>query len=174
METKQIVVYVDGSSTVFPDKNRDKFGGIGVYFPDKNIKIQDSYKSDTVTNQKMELMASIVAIKRCITDNKNSLWQLTIYTDSMYVINCMTKWASKWILFDWTRYNGKKEMEITNLKLIKQLYKLSKLYPVSYSHVRSHQKEPTDKNSSKWQHWQGNKIADELANKAMTSLRDKD
>ncbi len=168
--TEIIVVYTDGSSTLLDKNSNMRCGGIGVFFDDDNENnISKSFIGNNVTNQRMELLACIEAIEKCIemmkySDNK---WEVNIITDSMYVIQCITEWAPNWILWEWKRnVNGKIKDDICNLDLIKKLYKLSRLYPVKYEHVKSHQKEPskaTKKHKAIWKKWYGNKNADILA-----------
>lgn len=166
---KMIVVYTDGSSTL--DKNANtRHGGIGVFFADGNENnISKSFTGTDVTNQRMELLACIKAIEKCIEMMKdsNDKWKIKIITDSMYVINCINEWAPNWIIWGWKRkINGKIKDDISNLDLIKKLYKLSRLYPIEYEHVKSHKKEPpkkTEKEIEIWNKWYGNKNADRLA-----------
>lgn len=170
-----INIFTDGSSTFFTDEsnNRCAYGGIGVYCMENNkFNICKSYCDSTVTNQRMELLACIKGIQKCIRLNKNKKnynWKLNIYTDSMYTIKCATVWSEKWILCGWKRQVGKQLKDICNLDLIKKLYTLTKLYPINYYHVKSHQKEP-DKDSEEWLKWKGNMEADGLAKKVSRLL----
>lgn len=170
--TELITIFTDGSSTVFRDVNKLKYGGVGVYcpkYPSCNLKI--SYKGHNVTNQRMELLACIHAIKNIyshmIKNYECKLWSLTIYTDSMYVINTITEYCPKWILYNWNRCVNKKRKKICNLELIKELYVLSCTLPITYKHVKSHTKQPANKDSIEWENWYGNKMADEYSRKAM-------
>lgn len=170
----KLTLFTDGSCLL-----NKQCGGAGVYFQNKNeLKIQNiskSFKGSDVTNQRMELMACLLAIEKIIKCmgkkiliNKNT-WELDIYTDSMYVINCVTKWSPKWILYNWKRLDKKELKNIKHVKIIQKLYKLSKLYPINYYHVKSHQKEPP-KDDPTWTLWYGNNIADKLAGTAMKKL----
>ncbi len=105
----------------------------------------------------MELLACIKALE--ITNNDN----INIYTDSKYTINCVTLWYKNWEINNWKTSKGS---EVKNLDLIKKLYNLVNSKNVNFYHVRSHQKEPTDKN--KYQHWYGNKMADFLATSSIS------
>jgi len=165
MET--ISVFTDGSSTV-KKINNIRFGGIGVFFGRDDVdNISRGYKSKKVSNQRMELLACIEAIK-IIKKNKSKKCKIKIYTDSMYTINCATKWASNWEMNGWIKSDGKK---ICNLDLIKRLYNLTNRNTVEYHHVRGHQKEPLNKESNSWYFWNGNDNADILARTAMESLK---
>ena len=67
--------------------------------------------------------------------------------------------------------SGNSKNTICNLDLIKELYNLTQEESIKYIHVRSHQKEPKDKESEKWFLWNGNDMADKLACKAMNKIR---
>ena len=131
----------------------------------------------------MELNACIFGVDKCIelikndkkyTEDKNELTpEIHIYTDSMYVINCITKWANSWIKLDWKRcVNNKIKDDICNLDLIKKLYTYNQNYKIKFHHVRSHQKKP-DEHSSSWFTWYGNHMADKLATDAMNFINKK-
>lgn len=168
----QIVAFTDGSS--FVDAEGNRYGGIGVYFQNENkMNISQFFNSTDVTNQRMELLACIKCIEKCARAFKTQLWDLYIYTDSMYSLNCATVWASDWIKLGWKRsVGGKLKDNICNLDLIKKLYRLTKLYNVKFTHVRSHQKKP-DQSSDKYPLWVGNNEADKLANGAMHACKNK-
>lgn len=161
----KILVFTDGSAN---NIKKDK-GGIGVYFSNKNLQkynLSEQPKINKPTNQKMEILAVIRAIEIIAKEITNVNWDAIIYTDSMYVINIATKYASKWIKFGWKRLEGKKKKTIANLKLVKKLYSLSKLYEVKFQHVNSHKNEPKNKNSKEWKLWYGNYMADKFAKSA--------
>lgn len=164
----EIIVYTDGSSSVYPDKNGLRYGGVGIYFPEyKEWNVTEGYMgtADEVSNNTMELTACVEAIKTCIRNmtKKKKMWKLTIISDSNYSIKAVTEWSPKWILYGWKRKRGNKYVDPENLDVIKELYALSCMYPIEYKHVKSHKKEPTNKKSIKWKHWYGNKQADEMA-----------
>lgn len=178
MSVKNIIVFTDGSSTVYKDKknNNLKYGGIGVYFGKKNKNnISKGMSGEDVTNQRAELKACIMAIQKTIRIMKKTkdLWTLTIYSDSMYSIKCATEWAKKWILYGWKRKSGGKLEEICNLDLIKKLYMLACTYPVIFKHVKAHQKEPAKDDIQKWNLWEGNMMADKLATSAKDKVKNK-
>lgn len=158
-----ICVFTDGSSGK-KDCDNNRCGGIGVYFPNNNdMNYYEGFKGKRVTNQRTELYACIKAIR--LVKKKFTNWELSIYTDSMYTINCITKWSTNWIKNGWKRTAGKNPKEILNLDLIKLLYKLVQKYNVKFTHVRGHQKKPKDEKSEKYKLWFGNDQADRLAKK---------
>lgn len=171
-DLNKIIIFTDGSSSVFK-KNGIRYGGIGVHFQDNPLNnISVGYEGVDVTNQRMELSACIKGIEKCIEFVDKNTTEIHIYTDSMYVINCITAWASKWEKLGWKReVNGVVKDNLCNLDLIKPLYNYSLECKLKFHHVRSHQKEPPENNKEKWTNWYGNDSADKLANSAMMSLR---
>jgi len=170
---KNIIFYTDGSSTVFPDKKKLKYGGIGVFVSKySKYNVSRGLVGPKVTNQICELQACIDALKiskEIINNNKRiKNLNIIIYSDSMYTIKSVTEWCIKWKKNNWKKSDNKK---ISNLELIKELYSLTNELEVKYIHVRSHQKEPSDKNSKEWVIWNGNDNADKLASKAMNKLK---
>lgn len=166
----ELKAFTDGSA----DNLKQEIGGIGVYFQSNDMKeynISKQMKVDCCTNQKMELYACIYAIRQTIKymEGKCKLWNLTIYSDSMYTIKSITEYAPKWIQYGWKRLNGNKCLPIKNLELIKKLYTLYKTYDIKFIHVNSHQRQPDDKKSEEWKLWYGNDMADKLAKNAINT-----
>lgn len=153
------IIYADGSSII---KNKERRGGIGIYIESTGIKISKSYDEDNATNQRMELQACLVACRYYIDNLYNLYNSLVIRTDSMYSINCITKWSECWEKNNWERIVGNKMFPVLHLDIIKELYDIYKRYDIKFEHIRAHQKEPL-KNSKQWILWNGNNIADKLA-----------
>jgi ribonuclease HI len=165
-----INVFTDGSSTIYKNKNNLKYGGIGILISglgndDYNLSIP--LIGSDVTNQKAELLATIMAIKFC-KQKIDNLNKIVLYSDSMYTINCATKWAIEWEKNGWKKKNG----EILNLIYIKELIYLIKNINIEFKHVKSHQKKPII-NDEKMFIWNGNNVVDLLAKNAMKSIIDK-
>jgi ribonuclease HI len=160
-----IIAFTDGACTMYKN-DKIRYAGVGVYFGDKNkYNVSKGISNEKITNQRSELMGCIYAIKKTLKmmEGCEEDWELTIYSDSKYSINSATIWAKKWILYGWKRKKNSKLDKICNLDLIKKLYKLSCMYPVTYKHVKGHGKEPANKKSDSWKLWHGNQKADELA-----------
>jgi ribonuclease HI len=173
---KTYIIYTDGSSAT---KNGRRCGGIGVYIEDINYETSKTYVNNNPTNQRMELQACLTGIKSYLdivknkTSNETSdktcdrtLSKLIIRTDSMYSINCITKWCDTWKTNNWRRKVGNKYKEILHFDLIKEIYDLCQEYDIKFEHVRAHQKQP-NKESQLWSKWYGNNKADNLALAAM-------
>lgn len=166
MSNIKFFVYTDGSCINNGKKN--SAGAIGVFFSDDD---PDNYSQaidndgNKITNQTMELLAVIQALK--IIGDKITKGQIKpniihIYTDSSYVINCITKWYSGWIKSNWKNSKGK---DVENKELIELLYELKNKYIVIFKHIKSHQNELSHTNPN-YIHWYGNKMADKLATTA--------
>jgi len=165
----EIHIFTDGSSLNNQEKGKRR-GGVGVFFADddsRNISIAlEESKDNKVTNQVAELLACIKGIEATYSSQKVAPNRLVIYTDSMYIVNMMTKWAHKWEKNKWTKSDKK---IVDNLELVKQLYYYSKNFNIIFRHVRSHMKEPNKKDPRHYI-WYGNDQADKLAVSAAQSI----
>ena len=96
-----IEIYTDGSAKGNPGK-----GGYGIVLLYKGRRKEISEGFRLTTNNRMELLAVIVAIEAIKKDLEN----ITIYSDSKYVINAVEK---GW-LFNWekTSFNKKKNPDL--------------------------------------------------------------
>ena len=119
----KLIVFTDGAA-----HNNGKLNckaGVGIYIPEKNIEISEKYENNP-TNQRAEL----TAIKKAIEITSE---ELIIYTDSMYSINCLTKWNDKWIKNDWK--NSKKET-VKNKDIIQDILILMNDRNIEFKHIR--------------------------------------
>ena len=167
--TERISVFCDGSSLNNSSKNKQRSGVIGVFFNDDDARnISEVINTEKITNQVAELLACIKALY--ILKNDNFKGFIYIYTDSMYVINCIITYCKKWEKQGWVKED---KTAIENLELIKELYSLTKEMKVIYKHCRAHQNEPSNKNSEEYKIWYGNNMADMLATNASKSVASK-
>ena len=81
-------IYTDGACAGNPGKG----GWAAIILNGKNQSSISGSENKT-TNNRMELMAPIMALKKV---KKNS--EITIYTDSKYVKDGITEWIKKWKL----------------------------------------------------------------------------
>lgn len=130
------IYYTDGSCSPNPGP-----GGFAVIRDMKPVVLGSEKDS---TNIRMEGQALIAAM----SDAKAE--PCTIYTDSEFWINVITKWAPGWEARGWTKKGG----EIKNLDIVKEAYALHKHSKAELVWVRGHANDP------------GNELADEWANKA--------
>jgi len=118
---------------------------------DKNIELFGG--ENETTNNRMELMAVIMALKEMSPSE-----ELTIYTDSTYVQKGISEWIKNWKLNNW-RSSSKKPVK--NKDLWMQLDEASYSRKINWEWVKGHAGN------------EGNEKADELANKGVISMMDK-
>ena len=154
-------VFTDGASK--NNQSKDRKGSYAVYFPENpelNIsKVLDGKQ----TNNAGELSAIYYGIIKLVT-NVNVEKEIVVISDSMYSINCITKWSKNWEKNNWKKSDGK---EIQNKSLIKKIYYLVKNLNIKFQHQKAHKTSPKDKDSIEYFLWKGNFMADQLANEAL-------
>ena len=141
----KIKIYTDGACSGNPGK-----GGWAAIILDSNLSQSNiSGRESNTTNNRMELMAPIMALKKI---KPNS--EITIYTDSTYVKNGITEWIKKWEKNGWKSSNKKL---IKNKDLWIKLNNLCKKNKILWKWVKGHSK-------NKY-----NNLADELATQAINN-----
>ncbi|MDC1091267.1 ribonuclease HI [Candidatus Pelagibacter ubique] len=120
-----IKIYTDGSCLNNPGNG----GWAAIIKQNGEVKEISGSVKDT-TNNKMELMAPIMALKQ-IKQND----QIEIYTDSQYVRLGITEWVHKWIKNNWQ--TSKKE-PVKNKELWIQLYELTNQFEIKWIWVKAH------------------------------------
>lgn len=116
-------IYTDGSSRGNPGP-----GGYGIVLIWGNHRKEISAGYRRTTNNRMELMAIIVALQSLTKKNI----PLTIYTDSQYVVNAVEKkWLASWLK---TNFKGGKK----NKDLWLQFNELSKHFIIQFKWVKGH------------------------------------
>jgi ribonuclease HI len=143
-----IKIYTDGAC-----KGNPGVGGWGALIlqDDKNIELFGG--ENETTNNRMELMAVIMALKEMSPSE-----ELTIYTDSTYVQKGISEWIKNWKLNNWRSSNKK---PVKNKDLWMQLDESSYSRKINWEWVKGHAGN------------EGNEKADELANKGVISMMDK-
>ena len=137
------VVYTDGACSGNPGP-----GGWGaVILDEEKNKTSISGKEKATTNNRMELMAPIMALRKIKKASK-----ITIYTDSIYLKNGITTWVKNWEKNGWKRVDKK---PVKNKDLWVTLNKLSKEQAIDWKWVKAHA-------GNKY-----NEIADRLATEAI-------
>ena len=136
-------IYTDGACSGNPGP-----GGWGAVIleEDKNQKNIYGNEKDT-TNNRMELMAPIMALKKIKTNS-----EIIIYTDSKYVKNGITEWIKNWEKNGWKNANKK---TVKNKDLWIKLNNLCKDNKIIWKWVKGH-------SGNKF-----NDLADELATLAI-------
>jgi ribonuclease HI len=97
----KITIYTDGASSGNPGP-----GGYGVVMLSGKHRKELSAGYKNTTNNRMELLAVIVALETLKVEN----CEVTIYTDSKYVADAVTKgWLFSWVN---KRFKGKKNPDL--------------------------------------------------------------
>jgi|TARA_Y100000815_G_scaffold81684_1_gene70748 ribonuclease HI len=136
-----IKIYTDGSCLENPGN-----GGWAAIIFMNNEKIIISGCKKNTTNNQMELMAAIEALKKIPKDQ-----EVQMYTDSKYVKMGITEWIKKWSQNDWKTSSKQK---VKNIELWKELNDISKKHKIEWHWVKAHAGNPN------------NEEVDELAKKA--------
>ena len=101
MAQPKITIYTDGAARGNPGS-----GGYGIVLLSGNFRKELSAGYKHTTNNRMELLAVIVALESL----KISGSDVTIYTDSKYVADAVTKgWVFTWVK---NRFKGKKNQDL--------------------------------------------------------------
>ena len=120
-----IKIYTDGSCL-----NNPGDGGWAAIINNDGEILKISGSEKNTTNNKMELMAPINALKKISKDKK-----VEIYTDSKYVKLGITEWIHTWIKNNWQ--TSKKE-KVKNKELWLELYELNKSFEISWIWIKAH------------------------------------
>ncbi len=142
MTMMKVTIYTDGACSGNPGK-----GGWGAYlkFGEHTKEISGS-KAETTNNQ-MELQACIEALKALTKP-----CEVTLYTDSTYVKDGITKWVFGWQKNGWKTSTKK---PVKNVEFWQELLEQTKRHKVDWNWVKGHAGV------------EGNEIADRLATSAI-------
>ena len=122
----KIKIYTDGACSGNPGK-----GGWAAIILDGNLNQSSiSGSESSTTNNRMELMAPIMALKKI---KKKS--EITIFTDSKYVKEGITDWIKKWKLNNW---KGSNKKPIKNKDLWIKLENSCLKHKVTWKWVKAH------------------------------------
>jgi len=136
-------IYTDGACSGNPGP-----GGWGAVILDQDDKQKNISGSEkNTTNNRMELLAAIMSLKKIKTNS-----EVVIFTDSTYVKNGITEWMKNWKKNGWKNSSKK---PVKNKDLWEKLNKLCEANSVSWKWVKGHSTN------------EFNNLADELATKAI-------
>ena len=120
-----IKIYTDGSCLENPGN-----GGWAAIIFVNNEKIIISGNKKNTTNNQMELIAAIEALKKIPKGH-----EVQIYTDSKYVKMGITEWIKKWSQNNWKTSSKKK---VKNISLWKELNEISKIHNIEWYWIKAH------------------------------------
>lgn len=141
----EVTIYCDGACKGNPGP-----GGWGAILECKGATKEIFGGEKNTTNNQMELTAAINAFKALIKP-----CEVTLYTDSNYVIKGISEWMPGWKKKGWKTASG---TPVKNVELWKELDLLVQQHSVSWNWVKGHSGNP------------GNERADQLANKGIATL----
>jgi ribonuclease HI len=125
-EQPHVTIYTDGACSGNPGP-----GGYGavLLFGDRRLELSQGFKN--TTNNRMELLAVIAALERLTRS-----CGVTLYSDSQYVVDAVTKrWVYSWKRNNWRRADKKPAQ---NVDLWQRLLPLLEKHSVEFKWVRGH------------------------------------
>lgn len=149
----KIDIYCDGACSNNPGKSGS---GIAVYKNSQEPILLHGKYLERGTNNTAELQALFKALQ-IAANNKNN-FNVTIYSDSKYSIDCISTWAYSWKSKNWTKKSG----EIKNLEIIKEAHNLFDEIKdkITLKHVKAHAG------------IEGNELADRMAMYTLSAKND--
>ncbi len=120
-----ITIYTDGACSGNPGP-----GGWGALLLWNGETKEISGGESRTTNNRMELMATIRALE--VLKRKSVV---TLYTDSTYVRNGITRWINQWKRSDWKLSSRE---PVKNVDLWQELDRLNSTHQVTWEWVRGH------------------------------------
>jgi ribonuclease HI len=129
-----IKIYTDGSHI-----SGDGAWGYIIIDEDKDGKIKEIFRESKAeretTNNKMELIAAINGIEKTISMKNLDLKDITVYSDSMYLISGMNRWLKNWKKEGWKTKFGK---PVKNKELWVKLNILNQENKIIWMWVKGH------------------------------------
>ena len=126
---KHVDIFTDGACSGNPG-----VGGWGSILRYGKTEKEMSGGADLTTNNQMEMLAVIKALK-ILKEPCN----ITLTTDSQYVVRGMTEWLKDWVLRDWKTASKK---SVANQELWQELKALSDKHKISWKWVKGHAGHP--------------------------------
>ncbi len=123
---KSLDIYTDGACSGNPGP-----GGYGVVMLYKGMRKELSAGYKKTTNNRMEVLAVIKGLEAL-----KEPCQVTLYSDSKYVVDAVTKrWVHKWKANNWIKADKKKAL---NIDLWERLLELLDKHRVVFVWVKGH------------------------------------
>ena len=123
---KKVELYTDGACRGNPGK-----GGWGAILVYAGREKEMSGGEAQTTNNRMELMAAIMALKQL-----KVACEVDLYSDSAYMVNAFNLgWVDTWKA---NGYRGSDKKQIKNLELWLELFSLTATHKVNFIKVKGH------------------------------------
>ncbi|MBO7555946.1 MAG: ribonuclease HI [Alphaproteobacteria bacterium] len=143
---QRIEIYTDGACSGNPGA-----GGWGALLRWKDVEKELSGAEKDTTNNRMEMTAVIQALQAL-----KRPCNITLYTDSKYVMNGITEWLPNWKKNNWRTSN--KKSAVKNVDLWQKIDELIAIHEIRWVWVKGHDGNPD------------NERVDSLARNAILSL----
>ncbi|SNB44701.1 RNase HI [Geobacter sp. DSM 9736] len=121
----KVEIFCDGACSGNPG-----VGGYGAILRSGTAEKEISGAEELTTNNRMELMGAISAL-----ESLKRPCDVTIVTDSQYLVKGMTEWIAGWQRRGWT--SSKKE-PVLNRDLWERLLQLAAVHRITWSWIRGH------------------------------------
>lgn len=130
MMVARVEIFTDGACSGNPG-----IGGWGAILRYKTTEKELSGGEVQTTNNRMELMAVIQALSALKTT-----CNISLYTDSQYVMKGITEWLKDWKINGWRTAN--KKQPVKNSDLWQQLDELAQKHEIRWIWVKGHNGHP--------------------------------
>lgn len=128
---EKLDIYTDGACRGNNFAEDENIGGWGcLLIEDTGNQMELFGGAKNTTNNQMELMAAIRALE--ILDKPCAI---TLYTDSQYLVNGITKWVNGWIKNNWKTADKK---PVKNKELWERLKVVSDKHIIKWTWVKGH------------------------------------
>lgn len=138
-----VKIYTDGAARGNPD-GPGGYGAIIQYIDSKGQLHEREYSAGykKTTNNRMELMAVIVALEAL-----NRPCEIMLYSDSKYVTDAFNqKWIESWLKKNWKTSGGS---AVKNVDLWKRLLKAKESHNITFCWVKGHDGHPENERCDK-------------------------
>lgn len=122
---KKVIIYTDGACSGNPGP-----GGWAALLMFGETRREISGGEAATTNNRMELMATIMALKQL-----KEPCEVALFTDSKYVLQGYTEWLSGWIKKGWKTADKK---PVKNVDLWQALEQIAALHKIDWHWVKGH------------------------------------
>ena len=123
-----VTIYTDGACSGNPGP-----GGWGAILLSGSLRKEISGGDPATTNNRMELLAAISALRELKSPS-----DVELYTDSKYVKQGISEWITTWKANGWKRRSGRKLLPVKNEDLWRALDALVATHRVTFRWVEGH------------------------------------
>lgn len=127
-----LTIFTDGSSRGNPGP-----GGWGAIVANEDLVFELGGRENETTNNRMELTAVIESLKKVSKENLGK--EITVHTDSAYVVNGITRWVKGWERNGWKTST---KDDVSNKDLWQDLVEATKHKSIDWKLVKGHNGTP--------------------------------